>query len=241
MGRKWNNIKYGKAAKDSARSKVLARYGKEIYVAAKNGDPDPELNRNLAMVIERAKIAGVNRDIIDRALTKAKSGADESYEPIRYEGYGPNGSAVIVDTLTDNVNRTVAEVRSAFNKNGGKIGVSGAVAFMFEPTALFAFEGNNEEEILEGLMEADIEVRDVEADDEHVTVYADFDQFHAVQMGLSEMGIQQFEAAELTMLPTSTVELEGEALEKFMKLIDVLEDLDDVQQVFHNVEMPEEA
>ena len=118
MGRKWNNIKYGKAAKDAARSKVLARFGKEIYMAAKNGDPDPELNRNLASVIDRAKVAGVNREIIDRAINKAKGGSDENYDFIRYEGYGPNGAAVIVDTLTDNVNRTVAEVRSAFNKNG---------------------------------------------------------------------------------------------------------------------------
>jgi len=240
MGRKWNNIKYGKAAKDSARSKVLARYGREIYVAAKNGDPDPSLNRNLAMVIERAKVAGVNREIIDRALTKAKSGADESYDPIRYEGYGPSGAAVIVDTLTDNVNRTVAEVRSAFNKNGGKMGVAGAVSFMFEPTALFAFSGKNEEEVLEGLMEADVEVRDVEEHDDIVTVTADLEQFHAVQVGLTEMGVTEFEASELTMLPTSTVSLDDDALEKFMKLIDVLEDLDDVQQVFHNVELPEE-
>ena len=123
MGRKWNNIKYGKAAKDAARSKVLARFGKEIYMAAKNGDPDPSLNRNLASVIDRAKVAGVNREIIDRAINKAKGGSDENYDFIRYEGYGPNGAAVIVDTLTDNVNRTVAEVRSAFNKNGGKSGL----------------------------------------------------------------------------------------------------------------------
>ena len=240
MGRKWNNIKYGKAAKDSARSKILARYGKEIYMAAKNGDPDPELNRNLKMVIDRAKIAGVNRDIIDRAINKAKGGSEESYDAIRYEGYGPNGSAVIVEALTDNVNRTVAEVRSAFNKNGGKIGVSGAVAFMFEPTALFAFSGDNEEEILEGLMEADVEVRDVESEDGMITVSADFDQFHSVQVGLSDMGITEFEAAELTMLPSSTVNLDGDALEKFMRLIDVLEDLDDVQEVFHNVEFSDD-
>ena len=240
MGRKWNNIKYGKAAKDAARSKVLARFGKEIYMAAKNGDPDPALNRNLASVIDRAKVAGVNREIIDRAINKAKGGSDENYDFIRYEGYGPNGSAVIVDTLTDNVNRTVAEVRSAFNKNGGKIGVSGAVAFMFEATALFGFNGNSANEILEGLMEADVDVRDVEEEDGEITVYADQDQFHAVQTALNEMGITEFEVAELTMLPTSTVELEGDALAKFLKLLDVLEDLDDVQQVHHNVELPEE-
>ena len=240
MGRKWNNIKYGKAAKDSARSKVYARFGKEIYMAAKSGDPDPELNRNLRSVVERAKTAGVSREIIDRAINKAKGGSEENYDAIRYEGYGPNGSAIIVDTLTDNVNRTIAEVRSAFNKNGGKIGVSGAVAFMFEPTALFGFSGKSSDEILEGLMEADVDVRDVEEDEEGVTVYADQEQFHATQVGLNDMGITDFEIAELTMLPSSTVSLDGEALEKFMKLIDTLEDLDDVQQVFHNVELPDE-
>ena len=239
MGRKWNNIKYGKAAKDSARSKILARYGKEIYMAAKNGDPDPELNRNLAMVIERAKIAGVNREIIDRAVNKAKGGSEESYDPVRYEGYGPSGSAIIVDALTDNVNRTVAEVRSAFKKNSGNMGVSGAVAFMFEPTALFAFSGKSSDDVLEGLMEADVDVRDVEEDDDHVTVLADFEQYHEVQVALNNMGITEFEAAELTQLPHSEVELDEESMEKFLKLLDALEDLDDVQQVFHNVALDE--
>lgn len=240
MGRKWNNIKYGKAAKDSARSKVLARYGKEIYMAAKNGEPDPEINRNLRAVIDRAKVAGVNREIIERAINKAKGGSEENYDFIRYEGYGPNGSAVIVDALTDNVNRTVAEVRSAFNKNGGKMGVSGAVAFMFEATALFGFTGKTVDEVLEGLMEADVDVRDVEEDEQGITVTADQDQFHAVQTALNAMGITEFEASELTMLPTSTVELDADALVKFEKLIDVLEDLDDVQEVYHNVELPDE-
>jgi len=240
MGRKWNNIKYGKAAKDSARSKVLARYGKEIYMAAKNGEPDPEINRNLRAVIDRAKVAGVNREIIERAINKAKGGSEENYDFIRYEGYGPNGAAVIVDALTDNVNRTVAEVRSAFNKNGGKMGVSGAVAFMFEATALFGFTGKTVDEVLEGLMEADVDVRDVEEDEQGITVTADQDQFHAVQTALNAMGITEFEASELTMLPTSTVELDADALVKFEKLIDVLEDLDDVQEVYHNVELPDE-
>ena len=240
MGRKWNNIKYGKAAKDSARSKVLARFGKEIYMAAKNGEPDPELNRNLRGVIDRAKIAGVNRDIIDRAINKAKGGSEESYDSIRYEGYGPSGSAIIVDTLTDNVNRTAADVRSAFKKNSGNMGVSGAVAFMFEPTAIFEFAGDDADAILEGLMEADVDVRDVEVEEGTVTVYADQDLFHATQVALNDMGITEFTAAELTMLPSSEASLDEEAMEKFIKLLDALDDLDDVQQVFHNVEMPED-
>lgn len=237
MGRKWNNIKYGKAAKDAARSKIYARFGKEIYMAAKNGDPDPQLNSHLASVVERARVATVPRDIIDRAINKAKSGATENYELVRYEGYGVAGSAIIVDAMTDNVNRTVAEVRSAFKKNDGNMGVSGAVAFMFEPTALFVFSGSDEESVLEGLMEADVDVRDVEEEEEFISVMADQDQFKAVQLALTNMGIAEFEAADLTMQPTTTNVIEGEELEKFMKLIDAINALDDVTNVYHNVEM----
>jgi len=240
MGRKWNNIKYGKAAKDAAKGKIYARFGKEIYMAAKNGEPDVALNSNLASVVDRAKVAAVPRDIIDRAIAKAKSGATENYEPIRYEGYGPSGSAIIVDALTDNVNRTVAEVRNAFKKNGGNMGVSGAVAFMFEPTALFVFQGNDEEAILEALMEADADVRDVEVDGEFTSVIADQDQFKVVQVTLEGMGIEEFEEADLTMLPTTTNELTGDDLEKFMKLLAALDELDDVTNVYHNVEFAEE-
>jgi len=240
MGRKWNNIKYGKASKDAARGKIYARFGKEIYMAAKNGEPDVEMNRNLASIVDRAKVAGVPRDIIDRAINKAKSGVDENYDPIRYEGYGPSGSAIIVDALTDNVNRTVAEVRNAFKKNGGNMGVSGAVAFMFEPTALFVFSGMDEESVLEGLMEAEVDVRDVEASDDEISVLADSEQFHAVQVALTGMGIAEFEMADLTMLPTSMNELTGEDLEKFIKLLGALDDLDDVTNVYHNVELMDE-
>ncbi|MCL1990671.1 MAG: YebC/PmpR family DNA-binding transcriptional regulator [Defluviitaleaceae bacterium] len=241
MGRKWNNIKYGKASKDAARGKVYARFGKEIYMAAKNGDPDVGMNRNLAAVVDRAKVAGVPRDIIDRAINKAKSGVDENYEPIRYEGYGPSGSAIIVDALTDNVNRTVAEVRSAFKKNGGNMGVSGAVSFMFEPTALFVFEGSDEEVVIESLMEAEVDVRDVENEEGFISVTADQDQFAAVQKALTTMGITEFETAELTMLPTTTNVLSGDDLEKFLKLIDALNADDDVSHVYHNVELMDEA
>jgi len=237
MGRKWNNIKYGKASKDAAKGKVYGRFGKEIYMAAKNGEPDVEMNRNLASIVDRAKVAGVPRDIIEREINKAKSGADENYEPIRYEGYGPAGSAIIVDTLTDNVNRTVADVRNVFKKNGGNMGVSGAVSYMFEPTALFVFTGTNEESVLEGLMEADVDVRDVEDNDDEISVLAEGEQFHAVQTVLANMGITEFEFADLTMLPTSTNTLTGEDLEKFMKLLNAMDDLDDVTNVYHNVEL----
>jgi len=240
MGRKWNNIKYGKAAKDAAKGKIYARFGKEIFMAAKNGEPDVTLNSNLASVVDRAKVAAVPRDIIDRAIAKAKSGATENYEPIRYEGYGPSGSAIIVDALTDNVNRTVAEVRSAFKKNGGNMGVSGSVSFMFEPTALFVFKHDSEEEILEALMEADVDVRDVEVEDGFATVTADHDQFKAVQTALETMGVTEFEEADLTMLPSTTNQLTGDDLEKFFKLVDALNADDDVTHVYHNIELSED-
>ncbi|MDR7072400.1 YebC/PmpR family DNA-binding transcriptional regulator [Fictibacillus barbaricus] len=239
MGRKWNNIKEKKASKDANTSRIYAKFGREIYVAAKQGEPDPESNQSLKVVLERAKTYSVPKTIIDRAIEKAKGGSEENYDELRYEGFGPNGSMVIVDTLTNNVNRTVAEVRSAFNKNGGNMGVSGAVAYMFDATAVFGLEGKSAEEVLELLMEADIDVRDVMEEDDSVIVYAEPDQYHAVQEALKEAGITEFTIAELTMLPQNDLELPEDAQTQFEKLIDALEDLEDVQQVYHNVDLGE--
>ncbi len=237
MGRKWNNIKYKKAEKDKNTSRIYAKFGKEVYVAAKKGDPDPEVNQDLKFVIERAKTYNVPKHIIERAIEKAKGGTDEHYDELRYEGFGPNGSMIIVDALTNNVNRTASEVRAAFGKNGGNMGVSGSVSYMFDATAVFAFEGNTAEEVLEVLMEKEIDVRDVFEEDDHVVVYAEPDQFRAVQDALKEIGVEEFTVSELTMLPQSEITLTGEAKEQFEKLIDALEDLDDVQQVYHNVDL----
>ncbi|MBY6035807.1 YebC/PmpR family DNA-binding transcriptional regulator [Fictibacillus nanhaiensis] len=237
MGRKWNNIKEKKASKDANTSRIYAKFGREIYVAAKQGEPDPESNQSLKVVLERAKTYSVPKTIIDRAIEKAKGGSDENYDELRYEGFGPNGSMVIVDTLTNNVNRTVAEVRSAFNKNGGNMGVSGAVAYMFDATAVIGLEGKTSEEVLELLMEADLDVRDVLEEEDAVIVYAEPDQFHAVQEVFKNEGITEFSVAELTMLAQSDLILPGDALIQFEKLIDALEDLEDVQQVYHNVDL----
>ena len=239
MGRKWNNIKEKKASKDANTSRIYAKFGREIYVAAKQGEPDPESNQSLKVVLERAKTYSVPKTIIDRAIEKAKGGSDENYDELRYEGFGPNGSMVIVDTLTNNVNRTVAEVRSAFNKNGGNMGVSGAVAYMFDATAVIGLEGKTADEVLELLMEADLDVRDVIEEDETVIVYAEPDQFHAVQEVFKNAGITEFSVAELTMLAQSDLTLSEEAQVQFEKLIDALEDLEDVQQVYHNVDLGE--
>ncbi|WP_153126533.1 YebC/PmpR family DNA-binding transcriptional regulator [Peribacillus tepidiphilus] len=239
MGRKWNNIKEKKASKDANTSRIYAKFGREIYVAAKQGEPDPEINQALRVVLERAKTYNVPKTIIERAIEKAKGGSDESYDELRYEGFGPNGSMIIVDALTNNVNRTASDVRAAFGKNGGNMGVSGSVSYMFDATAVFGIEGKTADEVLEILMEADVDVRDVLEEDEAVIVYAEPDQFHAVQEAFKNVGITEFTVAELTMLPQNEITLPEDAQAQFEKLIDALEDLDDVRQVYHNVDLGE--
>jgi len=239
MGRKWNNIKDKKASKDANTSRIYAKFGREIYVAAKQGEPDPEANQALKVVLERAKTYNVPKAIIDRAIDKAKGGDDESYDELRYEGFGPNGSMVIVDALTNNVNRTASEVRAAFGKNGGNMGVSGSVSYMFDATAVFGVEGKTADEVLELLMEADIEVRDILEEEESVIIYAEPDQFHAVQEAFKNVGVTEFTVAELTMLAQNEVELPEDAQAQFEKMIDAIEDLEDVRQVYHNVDLGE--
>ena len=236
MGRKWNNIKEKKASKDANTSRIYAKFGLEIYVAARKGEPDPEANRALKVVLERAKTYNVPKAIIDRAIDKAKGSSDEIYEELRYEGFGPNGAMVIVDTLTNNVNRTASSVRAAFSKNGGNMGVNGSVAYMFDATAVIGIEDKSMDEIMEILLEADVDVRDLVEEDEMVMVYAEPEQFHAVQEAFKKAGITEFAVAELTMIAQNNVSLSEDAQAQFDKLIDALEDLEDVQQVYHNVE-----
>ncbi|WP_078554485.1 YebC/PmpR family DNA-binding transcriptional regulator [Bacillus alkalicellulosilyticus] len=239
MGRKWNNIKEKKASKDANTSRIYAKFGRKIYVAAKQGEPNPESNIALRDVLERAKTYSVPKAIIERAIDKAKGGSDEVFDELRYEGFGPNGSMVIVDALTNNVNRTAAEVRAAFSKNGGNMGVSGSVAYMFDATAVIGVEGKTAEDVLELLMEADLDVRDIIEEGDSVIVYAEPEQFHAVQEAFRQAGISDFTVAELSMLAQSDVTLPEDAQAKFEKMIDAIEDLEDVQQVFHNVDLGE--
>lgn len=237
MGRKWNNIKEKKASKDANTSRIYAKFGREIYIVARQGEPDPELNQALKFVVERAKTYNVPRAIIDRAIDKAKGGDEENFDELRYEGFGPNGSMVIVDTLTNNVNRTASEVRAAFGKNGGNMGVSGSVAYMFDATAVIGVSGMCADDVLELMMEHDLDVRDVLEEEDTVIVYAEPEAFHAVQTAFKSAGIDSFEVAELTMLPQNEITLDDASKEQFEKLLDVLEDLEDVRQVYHNVEL----
>ena len=208
-------------------------------MAAKQGEPDPESNQALRVVLERAKTYNVPRTIIDRAVEKAKGGSEENYDELRYEGFGPNGAMVIVDTLTNNVNRTANRCTSAFSKNSGNMGVNGSVAYMFDATAVIGLEGKTSDEVLEILMEADVDARDILEEEDSVIVYAEPDQFHAVQSALKGAGVEEFTVAELTMLAQSDVTLPEDAQAQFEKMVDALEDLEDVQQVYHNVDLGE--
>lgn len=234
MGRKWENIKTKKAANDGANSKIYGKFGTEIYAAAKNGGSiDPEANSTLKFTLERAKQAQVPKHIIDRALEKAKGGSEETFTEGRYEGFGPNGSLVIVDTLTSNVNRTAANVRTAFNKNGGTFGAT--VLYLFDETGVIVFEGDNADDIFETLLEAEVDVRDVEQQDDHIVVTTEPTDLHKAVTALRAAGVEEFATTEIDMIPQTEMELEGDDLATFEALIDALEDDEDVQKVYHNV------
>lgn len=237
MGRKWNNIKEKKAQKDRDTSRVYAKFGREIYVAARKGEPDPESNQSLKAVLDRAKTYSVPKHIVDKAIDKAKGGDEETFDERRYEGFGPDGSMIIVDALTDNVNRTASDVRAAFGKNGGNMGVSGAVSYMFDAVSVFVFNGFDSEEVLLHLMENEVDVNDVTVENEFTVVYGDQQSFHDIKSALDEMGVGDYEVAEQTMIARNEVTLEEEAQEQFEVLVDALEDLEDVSNVHHNVNL----
>lgn len=236
MGRKWMNIREKKAKTDQQTSRIYAKFGIEIYAAAKSGDPNPETNQKLKFVVDRAKTYNVPNHVINKAIEKAKGSDDETFQELRYEGFGPNGSMIIVDALTNNVNRTAANVRTAFSKNGGNMGVAGSVSYMFDSTAVFAFSGQDEEAITLALLEADIDVKDVVSEEDSLIVYGQPEEYALIRSTLESLGIKDFDLAEIQMLAQNEVELNETDLIKFEKLIDALEDDEDVQNVYHNVE-----
>ena len=237
MGRKWNNIKEKKAQKDQNTSRVYAKFGREIYVAARKGEPDPETNQALKAVLDRAKTYSIPKHIVDKAIDKAKGGDDETFDELRYEGFGPNGSMLIVDALTNNVNRTASDVRAAFGKNGGNMGVNGAVSYMFDSVSVFVFTEFDSEEVLVYLMENDVDVNDVTTENEFTVVYGDPQSFHEIKSALDEMGVGEYEVAEQSMLAQNEVALDSADREQFEKLVDALDDLEDVSNVYHNVNL----
>ena len=233
---KWHNIKHTKNAKDAKRGKIFMKLAKEIYVAAKQGGPDPETNAALRLAIDKAKSNNLPNDNIDRAIQKASGNVDgENYEELTYEGYGPGGVAVMVDVLTDNKNRTAAEVRHAFSNNDGNLGENGCVAFMFQRQGYIVIAKENvdvdEDELMLEAIEAGCE--EIESTDEVFEIYTSVENFETCKKTLEEK--YPLEAAEITMLPDTNTPVSGDHEEKMAKLIDMLEDLDDVQDVHHNM------
>ncbi len=237
---KWANIQHRKGRQDAARSKLFSKLAKEITVAAKMGDPDPDKNPRLRLAVKEAKSQSVPKDVIDRAIKKAVGGDAENYDEIRYEGYGPNGVAVIVEAMTDNRNRTASNVRSTFAKNGGNLGETGSVSFQFERKGeiTYPLSAGDADAIFEAAIEAGAE--DVESsEDEHIIYCADTD-LNEVSSAL-EAALGESESTKLIWKPNTTTELGLEDMQKLMKLVDALEDDDDVQTVTTNFEASDEV
>ncbi|OYQ65498.1 YebC/PmpR family DNA-binding transcriptional regulator [Aerococcus sp. 1KP-2016] len=239
---KWSKIKNKKGATDAKRAKVFQKLSREIYVATKAGGPDPEANPSLRLVMDKAKAANMPNDNVNRAIEKGSSNnAGENYDEITYEGYGPGGIAILVETLTDNTNRTLTNVRTIFNKNGGSLAETGAVSYMFERQGYIAIEREgldiDEDEMLMNVIEAGGE--DMTTSDEVFEITTEASEFTTVRDALEEQGFKLAQA-EITMAATVMVELPEDKASQFETLIDLLEDDDDVQSVHYNTELPEE-
>ena len=239
MGRAYQNRKADMAKTAGQKTKVYSKYGKELYVVAKNGGSDPDSNLALRRLIEKAKKDQVPAHVIKNALDKANGAGGENYESARYEGFGPGGCMVIVDCLTDNTNRTFKDVRQAFTKSHAKIGGPGSASFMFDHHALFCFEGDDEDAILELLMMADVDVTDVELEDGIISVFAPHTEYFKVKTALmEEMPEIKFEMDEITWVPQEYKAITDEDdIANFEKFMFMLNDSDDVQNIYHNAEL----
>jgi len=235
MGRSFENRKASMAKTQGAKVRVYSRYGKEIYVSAKNGGGDPDTNISLKRLIEKAKKDQVPTHVIDRAIEKAIGGGGENYETARYEGFGPGGCMVIVDCLTDNNKRTYTEVRNCFIKNHAKIGSTGTVAHMFDHLAILRYAGEDEDGAFEALLEADVDVSDIENEDGKITVFAPHTEFFKAKTAFLEMDATiEFEVEEITFVAQTEANVSGDDVEIFEKFEAMLDDCDDVQNVYHN-------
>ena len=233
MGRAHEVRAKAMAATAAKRSALFNRASKEIYMAAKSGEPDPSMNLALRSAIEKWRSQNVTREVIERAIQKAKGGSAESYTQGRYEAFGPGGSLLIVDSLTDNSNRALVEIRTAITKKGGHLG---STIFNFTETGVFDFNGTNRDEVEETLILSDVDVREVTLEDGVISVLVEPSAFAQARDVLSGMGITEFISSEITFLPNDPIELEDpEDKRKFTELLDMLDELEDVQNVYHNV------
>jgi len=238
---KWANIQHRKKAQDAKRGKIFTRLVREITVAAREGGGDPESNPRLRLAWDKANAANVPKENIERAIKKATGELEGvAYEEITYEGYALGGVAVMVETVTDNRNRTVAAVRHAFSKHGGNLGTDGSVAYLFEKKGVIVFApGTGEDKVMEAALEAGAEDIETGADGS-IEVLTTPEQFSDVLRAMGATGLEP-EEAEITMRPANWVELDRDAGEKIVRFLDVLEDLDDTQNVWHNADIPAEA
>ena len=232
---KWANIKRRKGAQDAVRSKIFQKLAKEIYVAAKNGDSDPKNNANLRMVIDKARGENMPNDKIKNAIDKASNSADSSnFEEVRYEGYGPNGIAIMVDCLTDNRNRTAPLVRSTLSKSGGNLGTDGSVSFMFVKKGIIIIDNKyDEDEVMMNVLDNGAD--DFIVNDDTYEIYTTQDNFIKVKDALDNMGVDNYIMSEVTYVASNEIELDVDKKEKIYKLVETLEDFEDVSNVYHNM------
>ncbi len=234
MGRAHEVRAKSMAATAAKRSALFMRASKEIYMAAKSGEPDPAMNLALRSAIEKWRGQNVTKDVIDRAIQKAKGGSGEAYTSGRYEAFGPGGSLLIIDTLTDNSNRAFIAVRTAVTKKGGHLG---STLFNFTETGVFAFKGENRDEVEEALIMGDVDLREVTLEDGVIEVLVEPSAFAQARDVLADLGITEFDVAEITFLPNEPVSLDDpEEKRKFDELVDMLDEIEDVQNVYHNVQ-----
>ena len=238
---KWANIQHRKKAQDAKRGKLFTKLIREITVAARMGGGDPDANPRLRAAVDKALSANMTKDTVERAIKRGAGAADgENYEEVRYEGYGPNGVAIMVDCLTDNRNRTVSEVRHAFTKAGGNLGTDGSVAYLFSKVGTLTFPaGSDEDKLMEVALEAGAEDV-VTNDDRTIDVQTTPETFLDVKQAMLAAGLEP-EMAEVTMSPSTSVDLGLDDAEKVMRLVDTLEDLDDVQDVYTNADFSDEV
>ena len=234
MGRAYQNRKLSMAKTAAVKTAVYSRYSREIYVSAKAGGTDPSANLSLRSLIDRAKKDQVPSHVIDKAIAKAESGVGEDYHVARYEGFGPGGTMLLVECLTDNANRTIGDVRPAFTKGKGKMGTPGTVAHMFDHAAVFVFSGD-EDEVLEALLLADVDVTDVESEEGMLTVLSPHTEYAKTRNTLTEAFPDvDFEVDEIQFVPKGETPISGDELEQFEKLLGLLNACEDVQNIFHD-------
>lgn len=236
MGR-FPNIAAAKAKTGALKGKLYGMYAKEIYQTAKSGGVTPEGNPSLKRLIEKAKKDQVPADVIKRAIDKVSSGADESYENARYELFGPAGSTVIVDCLTDNVNRTVSDIRTVVNKTHVKMGAINSVSYMYDNLCIVGFKGLTEEEAMDALIMEDVDITDIEDDNGTIMIYGNPTDLNKIKEAILNVKEVTFDIDEIAMLPKDRVKLTGEDKETFDKLLTMLDEVDDVNHVYHNVEL----